>query len=116
MSERLICTKISRLLILSQGESYWSILKLLTAEAYETYFIRSIFIGISKFLKLITLDYQDRLNLINLYTILLNISTKYALCNKLNTPLTYSTLVSINSNMWEFHQYISRYKLKDIIS
>jgi hypothetical protein len=43
MSRKLACTKISQLLILSQGESKWSILKLLTAEAYETYFIQSIF-------------------------------------------------------------------------
>jgi hypothetical protein len=42
-------------------------------------------LGISKFPKLITLDYQDRLNLMHLHTIFLNISTKYALCNKLNT-------------------------------
>jgi hypothetical protein len=52
----------------------------------------------------------------HLYTIFLNISTKYALCNKLNTPLTYSTLMSINPNTMELHQDISRYKLKDINS
>jgi hypothetical protein len=73
-------------------------------------------LGISKFPKLITLDYQDRLNLMHLHTIFLNISTKYALCNKLNTPLAYSTLVSINPNTRELHQGISRYKLKDINS
>jgi hypothetical protein len=38
-------------------------------------------LGISKFSKLITLDYQDRLNLMHLYTIFLNISIKYALYN-----------------------------------
>jgi hypothetical protein len=58
---------------------------------------------ISKFPKLITLDYQDRLNLMYLHTLFLNISTKYALCNKLNTPLTYSTLVSINPSTREIH-------------
>jgi hypothetical protein len=73
-------------------------------------------LGLSKFTKLITLDYQDRLNLTHLHTIFLNISTKYALCNKLNTPLTYSTSVSINSNTRELHQDISLYKLKDISS
>jgi hypothetical protein len=30
---------------------------------------------------------------------------------KLNTPLTYSTLVNINLNMSELHQDISHYKL-----
>jgi hypothetical protein len=80
-------------------------------------FDRSLMLlGISKFPKLIILDYQDRLNLIHLHTIFLNISTKYALYNKLNTPLTYSTLVSINPNTRELHQGISRYKLKDINS
>jgi hypothetical protein len=80
-------------------------------------FDRSLMVlGISKFPKLITLDYQDRLNLMHLHTIFLNISTKYALCNKLNTPLAYSTLVSINPNTRELHQGISRYKLKDINS
>jgi hypothetical protein len=69
-------------------------------------------LGISKFLKHITLDYQDRLNLMHLYTIFLNVSTKYVLCNKFNTPLTYSTSLSINPNMRELHQDISRYKLK----
>jgi hypothetical protein len=39
-------------------------------------------LGILKFSKLITLDYQDRLNLMHLHTIFLNITTKYALCNK----------------------------------
>jgi hypothetical protein len=73
-------------------------------------------LGISKFSKLITLDYQDRLNLMYLHTLFLNISTKYALCNKLNTPLTYSTLVSINPNMRKLHQDISHYKLNDINS
>jgi hypothetical protein len=73
-------------------------------------------LGISKFQKLITLDNQDRLNLMHLHTIFLNISTKYALCNKLNTPLTYSTLVSIKPNTRELHQDISRYKLIDINS
>jgi hypothetical protein len=63
-----------------------------------------------------TIDFQGRLNLMHLHTIFLNISTKYALCNKLNTPLTYSTSVSINPNMRELHQDISRYKLKDISS
>jgi hypothetical protein len=52
----------------------------------------------------------------HLHIIFLNISTKYALCNKLNTPLTYSTSVSINPNMRELHQDISHYKLKDISS
>jgi hypothetical protein len=80
-------------------------------------FDRSLMVlGISKFLKLITLDYQDRLDLIHLHTIFLNISTKYALCNKLNTPLTYSTSVSINPNTRELHHDISHYKLKDINS
>jgi hypothetical protein len=73
-------------------------------------------LGISKFSKLITLDFQDRLNLMHVHTIFLNISTKYALCNNLNTPLTYSTSVSINPNTREFHQDISHYKLKDINS
>jgi hypothetical protein len=73
-------------------------------------------LGLSKFPKIITLDYQDRLNLMHLHTIFLNISTKYALCNKLNTPLTYSTSVSISPNTRELHQAISRYKLKDIKS
>jgi hypothetical protein len=39
MSVILIYAKISRLWILSQDESYMSILKLLTAEALDTYFI-----------------------------------------------------------------------------
>jgi hypothetical protein len=80
-------------------------------------FNRSLMIlGLSKFPKLITLYYQDRLNLIYFYTIFLNISTKYVLCNKLNTLLTYYTSVSINPNMRELHQDISHYKLKDINS
>jgi hypothetical protein len=80
-------------------------------------FDRSLMVlGLSKFPKLIILDFQGRLNLMHLHTIFLNISTKYALCNKLNTPLTYSTSVSINPNMRELHQDISRYKLKDISS
>jgi hypothetical protein len=73
-------------------------------------------LGISKFPKLITLDFQDRLNLMHVHTIFLNISTKYVLYNNLNTPLTYSTSVSINPNTRELHQDISRYKLKDINS
>jgi hypothetical protein len=73
-------------------------------------------LGISKFPKLITLDYQDILNLMHLHAIFLNISTKYALGNKLNTPLTYSTSVSINPSTRELHQDISHYKLKDINS
>jgi hypothetical protein len=68
--------------------------------------------GIPKFPNLITLDYQDKLNLMHLYSIFLNISTKYALCNNLNTPLTYSTSVSINTNMREVHQDISYYNLR----
>jgi hypothetical protein len=80
-------------------------------------FDRSLMVlGISKFLKLITLDYQDKLNIMHLHTIFLNISTKYALCNKLNIPLTYSTSVSINPNTRELHQDISHYKLNDINS
>jgi hypothetical protein len=80
-------------------------------------FDRSLMVlGISKFLKLTTLDYQDGLNLIHLHTIFLNISTKYALCNKLNTALAYSTLVRINPNMRELRQDISHYKLNDINS
>jgi hypothetical protein len=47
-----------------------------------------------------------------LHTIFLNISTKHVLCNNLNTPLTYSTLVSITPNMRELHQDISHYKLR----
>jgi hypothetical protein len=50
----------------------------------------------------------------HLHIIFFNISTKYALCNKLNAPLTYSTSVSINPNTMELHQDISHYKLKDI--
>jgi hypothetical protein len=73
-------------------------------------------LGISKFSKLITLDYQDRLNLMHLHTIFFNISTKYALGNKLNTHLAYSTLVSINPNTRELHQDISHYKLNNINS
>jgi hypothetical protein len=73
-------------------------------------------LGLSKFPKLITIDFQNRLNLMHLHTIFFNISTKYALCNKLNTPLTYSTSVNINPNTRELHQDISRYKLKDINS
>jgi hypothetical protein len=77
-------------------------------------FDRSLMVlGISKF---ITLNYQDRLNLMHLHTIFLNISTKYALCNKLNTRLTYSTSVSINRHTRELHQDISHYKLNDINS
>jgi hypothetical protein len=73
-------------------------------------------LGISKFSKLITLDFQDRLNLMHLHTLFLNISTKYAFCNKLNTPLAYSTLMSINPNTREVRQDISHYKLNDINS
>jgi hypothetical protein len=73
-------------------------------------------LGLSKFPKLIILDYQDRLNLMHLHTIFLNISTKYALCNKLNTPLTYSTSMSINPNTRWLHQDISHYELNDINS
>jgi hypothetical protein len=80
-------------------------------------FDRSLMVlGLSKFPKPITIDFQDRLNLMHLHTIFHNISTKYALGNKLNTHLTYSTLVSINPNTRELHQDISRYKLKDINS
>jgi hypothetical protein len=39
------------------------------------------------------------------HTIFLNITTKYVLCNNFNTPLTYSTSVSINPNMRELHYY-----------
>jgi hypothetical protein len=52
----------------------------------------------------------------HLHIIFLNISIKYALCNKLNTPLAYSSLVRINPNTKEVHQDISHYKLKDIYS
>jgi hypothetical protein len=80
-------------------------------------FDRSLMVlGISKFPKIITLDYQDRLNLMYLHTIFLNISTMYALCNKFNTPLAYSTLVNINPNTRELRQDISHYKLNDINS
>jgi hypothetical protein len=65
-------------------------------------FDRSLMIlGISKFPKLITLDYQDRLNLMHLHTIFLNITTKYALCTNPNTPLTYSTSVSIKNPQYK---------------
>jgi hypothetical protein len=80
-------------------------------------FDRSLMVfGISKFSKLITLNYQDKLNLLHLHTIFINISIKYALCNKLNTPLTYSTSVSINHNTRELYQDISHYKLNNINS
>jgi hypothetical protein len=80
-------------------------------------FDRSLMVlGLSKLSKLITLDFQDRLNLMQLHTIFLNISTKYVLCNKLNTPLAYSTSVNLNPNTRELHQDISRNKLKDINS
>jgi hypothetical protein len=80
-------------------------------------FDRSLMVlRLSKFPKLITLDYQDRLNSMHLHTIFLNISIKYALCNKLNVPFAYSTSVSINPNTRELHQDIFRYKLKDINS
>ena len=64
MPEIYMYAKISRLHILSQGESYLSILELLIAEAYGTSLIRSIFLlvsGTSKIPNLITLDYQGRL-------------------------------------------------------
>jgi hypothetical protein len=48
-----------------------------------------LFLGISKFSKLITLDYQDGLGLMCMHTLFLNISNKYVLCNNPNTPLTY---------------------------
>jgi hypothetical protein len=70
-----------------------------------------LILGISKFPEVITLDYQDMLNLMQLNTIFLNILIKYVLCNNLNTSSTYSTLMNINLNTRELHQDISRYKL-----
>jgi hypothetical protein len=46
---------------------------------------------------LITLDSQDMLYLMCMRTILLNIFSKYALCNNHVTPINLSLLVSLNS-------------------
>jgi hypothetical protein len=48
-------------------------------------------------LNLITLDSQDKLDLMCMHTILLNIFFKYALCNNHVTPINLSLLVSLNS-------------------
>jgi hypothetical protein len=75
-------------------------------------FDRSLLVlGISKFPKRITLDYQDKPNLMHLHTIFLNTTTKY-MQQKLNTPSTYSTSVNINPNTSEIHQDVYRYKLR----
>jgi hypothetical protein len=46
---------------------------------------------------LITLDSQDRLDLMCMHTILFNIFSKYALCNNHVTPINLSLLVRLNS-------------------
>jgi hypothetical protein len=45
----------------------------------------------------ITLDSQDKPNLMCMYTILLNTFSMYALCNNHVTPINLSLLVSLNS-------------------
>jgi hypothetical protein len=61
-----------------------------------------LILGTLKFLKLITLDYEDMLDLMHLHPIFLNILIKYTLCNNVNTPSTYSIVVNINPNTSEF--------------
>ena len=99
----LIHAKISRIYILSQGESYFSILELLTAEAYGTYFIRSIFLlelG-QQILKLITLDYQGRLYFVYILSFLISFQImSYAI---ILIPLQLSISVSLNSNIKKLH-------------
>jgi hypothetical protein len=51
---------------------------------------------------LITLDSQDMLDLMCIYTILINIFSKYALCNNHVTPINLSLLVSLNSIIRSF--------------
>jgi hypothetical protein len=46
---------------------------------------------------LITLDSQDMLDLMCMHIILLNIFSKYVLCNNHITPINLSLLVSLNS-------------------
>jgi hypothetical protein len=91
--------RISQLLFLSQVESYLSILKLLTAEALKTYSIWSIshlFMGF--FYSQTHHPYtQDKLDLIRMHIIFLNIFSKYALCNNHITLINLSLLVSLNS-------------------
>jgi hypothetical protein len=97
--------KISRLQIISQGESYLSILKLQIAEALETYSIWSIshlFIRFFSIPNLITLDSQDMPDLMCMHTILFNIFSKYALCNNYVTPINLSLIVSLNSIIRRF--------------
>jgi hypothetical protein len=48
-------------------------------------------------LNLITLDSQNRLDLMCMHTILLNIISEYALCNNHVIPINLSILVSFNS-------------------
>jgi hypothetical protein len=90
--------RISRLFFLSQGESYLSILNLLTAEALGTYSISWDF----SIPNLITLDSQDMPDLMCMHTILLNIFSKYVLCNSHVTPINLSLLVSLNSIIRSF--------------
>jgi hypothetical protein len=51
---------------------------------------------------LITLDSQDMPDLMCMHTILLNIFSKYALCNNHVTPINLSLLVSLNSITMSF--------------
>jgi hypothetical protein len=53
-------------------------------------------------LNLITLDPQDRLDLMCMHTKLLNILSKYVLCNNHVTPINLSLLVSLNSIIRSF--------------
>jgi hypothetical protein len=46
---------------------------------------------------LITLDSRDRTDLMFMHTVLLNIFSKYSLCNNHVTPINLSLLVSLNS-------------------
>jgi hypothetical protein len=62
--------------------------------------------------QLITLDYQDKLSSMCMYTLSLTIFSKYALGNNINTPLTYSISASINPNTRELHLDISHYKFR----
>jgi hypothetical protein len=60
----------------------------------------------------ITLDSQDRPDLMCMHTILFNIFSKYDLCNNHVTPINLSLLVSSKLYYKELQQDISHYKLR----
>jgi hypothetical protein len=85
--------RISRLIFLSQGESYLSILKLLTVEALRTYSIWSISHLFMWFFY--SQSHHPWLSRHARFDV-------YALCNNHVTPINLSLLVSLNSIIRSF--------------